>query len=297
MISNRYAKRHSFLNLLQSAALIALMAVMTCISVTAIAGFELALLISIGVVIGLFVAPNLPRTVLLSSYHAERLTPRTAPDMVAALSELAHRAGLKSVPELYRVPSRIPNAFAMGSAEQSAICVKDGLLGLLNGRELLGVLAHEVGHIANHDLWIMSLADVMTRVVSTASWVGQFLLLLNLPLVLAGMVDATGHASRTSLVMAIARKRTGLASRYPLPAFRRFRGHIAAKIEYSAHMAPLPKCQNGVVCRHRLSGSRNRSTRVDHRVHLPAASREFWPDPGHLFRVRIGNGIATATLA
>ncbi|WP_420818638.1 M48 family metalloprotease, partial [Paracoccus salipaludis] len=47
------------------------------------------------------------------------------------------------------MPSRLPNAFALGSPEDSAICVTDGLLGLLDGRELAGVLAHEIGHIAS----------------------------------------------------------------------------------------------------------------------------------------------------
>ena len=93
-----------------------------------------------------------------------------------------------STPALYRVPSRLPNAFALGSPEDSAICVTDGLLDLLDGRELAAVLAHEIGHIANRDLWIMSLADMMSRLVSLASWLGQLLLLLNLPLVLAGFV-------------------------------------------------------------------------------------------------------------
>ena len=64
----------------------------------------------------------------------------------------------------------------------------DGLLNLLDGRELAGVLAHEIGHIANRELWIMSLADMMSRLVSLTSWLGQLLLLLNLPLVLAGFV-------------------------------------------------------------------------------------------------------------
>ncbi|WP_367275752.1 M48 family metalloprotease [uncultured Paracoccus sp.] len=44
---------------------------------------------------------------------------------------------------------------------------------MLDGRELAGVLAHEIGHIANRDLWIMSLADMMSRLVSLASWLGQ----------------------------------------------------------------------------------------------------------------------------
>src|SRR5690606_29549375 len=163
------------------------------IAVTAIVGPETGLLMALAMVGGLLFAPALPRRLLLSAYQAQRLTGRDAPGLVAALAELARRAGLQRAPALYRVPSRLPNAFALGSPEDSAICVTDGLLNLLDGRELAGVLAHEIGHIANRDLWIMSLADMMSRLVSLASWLGQLLLLLNLPLVLAGMVHVPWH--------------------------------------------------------------------------------------------------------
>jgi len=75
----------------------------------------------------------------------------------------------------------------MGRPEDSAICVTDGLLRLLDARELAAVLAHEVAHIAHRDLWIMGMADAMSRVVSVASWAGQLTLLLNLPLLAAGL--------------------------------------------------------------------------------------------------------------
>lgn len=164
---------HRLLNFVQSALLLGLMAAIAWIAVTAIVGPETGLLMALAMVGGLLFAPALPRRLLLSAYQAQRLTGRDAPGLVAALAELARRAGLQRAPALYRVPSRLPNAFALGSPEDSAICVTDGLLNLLDGRELAGVLAHEIGHIANRDLWIMSLADMMSRLVSLASWLGQ----------------------------------------------------------------------------------------------------------------------------
>ncbi|MFN3834660.1 MAG: zinc metalloprotease HtpX [Glycocaulis sp.] len=184
---------HRLLNFVQSALLLGLMAAIAWIAVTAIVGPETGLLMALPMVGGLLFAPALPRRLLLSACQAQRLTGRDAPGLVAALAELARRAGLQRAPALYRVPSRLPNAFAMGTPEDSSICVTDGLLGLLDGRELAGVLAHEVGHIANRDLWIMGVADVMSRLVSMASWIGQFLLLVNLPLVMTGMVLVPWH--------------------------------------------------------------------------------------------------------
>lgn len=179
---------HRLLNLVQSALLLGVMAAVAWVSVTAILGPGTGLLVALGMIAGLFLAPDLSRRMLLSAYQAQRLTGRDAPRLVAGLAALARRAGLPRTPALYRVPSRLPNAFAMGAPEDSTICVTDGLLEILDGRELAGVLAHEIGHIAHRDLWIMGLADVMSRLVSLASWVGQVLLLLNLPLVMMGMV-------------------------------------------------------------------------------------------------------------
>lgn len=164
------------------------MAALAWVSVTVILGPGTGLLVALGMVAGLFLAPDLSRRMLLSAYRAQRLTGREAPGLIAALAELARRAGLPRTPALYRVPSRLPNAFAMGSPEDSTICVTDGLLEILDGRELASVLAHEIGHIAHRDLWIMGLADVMSRLVSLASWMGQLLVLVNLPLVMVGMV-------------------------------------------------------------------------------------------------------------
>ena len=180
--------RHRLLNLVQSALLLGLMAALAWVSVTVILGPGTGLLVALGMVAGLFLAPDLSRRMLLSAYRAQRLTGREAPGLVAALAELTRRAGLPRTPALYRVPSRLPNAFAMGSPEDSTICVTDGLFEILDGRELASVLAHEIGHIAHRDLWIMGLADVMSRLVSLASWMGQLLVLVNLPLVMAGMV-------------------------------------------------------------------------------------------------------------
>lgn len=185
--------RHRAINVIQSALLIGSMSVIAWLILDMIAGTAWALAVVIGAVGGMLLAPNLPKTVLLSAYGARRLSGRDFPEGVVMLAELARRAGLPRAPVLHYVPSRLPNAFAIGSPEDSAVCVSDGLLRLLNRRELAGVLAHEVSHIANRDLWIMGLADAMSRAVSLASWFGQLLLLLNLPLFLSGAAFLPWH--------------------------------------------------------------------------------------------------------
>ncbi|GAB4258399.1 MAG: zinc metalloprotease HtpX [Pararhodobacter sp.] len=179
--------RHQILNIVQSVLLLAGMAGLGWVILSTLAGPDLTVAIVAGTIGSLLFAPAIPSRVLLGAYRARRLTGREFPEGVAMLAELARRAGLPRVPELYYVPSQLPNAFAMGRPEESVVCVSDGLLRLLNRRELAGVLAHEVAHIANRDLWIMGLADALSRAVSLASWIGQMLLVVNLPLILAGV--------------------------------------------------------------------------------------------------------------
>lgn len=177
---------HRLNNLAQTALILGGMAAIAWAVVGMIAGPGTTLLVVGAAIAGLALAPSLSRELLLRGYRARRLRPADWPEGHALLEALAARAGLPRTPELWYVPSRLPNAFAMGRPAESAVCVSDGLLRLLTFREMAGVLAHEVAHIAHRDLWLMGLADAMSRMVSLASWVGQILLLVNLPLLLTG---------------------------------------------------------------------------------------------------------------
>jgi len=70
----------------------------------------------------------------------------------------------------------------VGSRENSAIALSDGLLRYMSRRELSGVLAHEISHIRNNDLRFHALADIMTRITSALSFFGQMLVIFYLPL-------------------------------------------------------------------------------------------------------------------
>jgi len=132
--------------------------------------------------VGLRVSPAL----VLRLYGARPLSPPEAPTLFRVVTALAARAELARVPALYYQPSRIINAFAVGRHDDSAICLSDGLLRALNQEELMGVLAHEISHIRNNDRWMMGLADAVSRLTRMFSWMGQLLLLLNLPMLILG---------------------------------------------------------------------------------------------------------------
>jgi heat shock protein HtpX len=78
------------------------------------------------------------------------------------------------------------NAFALGDAGHRVIAVTDGLLRTLQLRELVGVLAHEISHIRHHDMWVMVVADVITRLTSGLALIGLLVLVVSVPFVLLG---------------------------------------------------------------------------------------------------------------
>ncbi|QQP91650.1 M48 family metalloprotease [Skermanella sp. TT6] len=138
--------------------------------------------------VSLAFAPRLSPQMVLGMYGAVPVRAWDMPKVTAILNELAERAGLPRTPQLYWIPSPTLNAFAMGTRGDAVIAVTDGLVRSLSARELAGVLGHEITHIANGDLWLMGLADTVSRLTRMMSLFGQILLLFNLPLLIAGAV-------------------------------------------------------------------------------------------------------------
>ncbi len=181
-------RRHALSNQLQTLFLLAVMGGFLALLGWLLWGAEgIDWLLFSGLVM-LMLNPVATPTLVMRLYHARPLREEEAPQLHAALRELARRAGLARPPRLYYLPSQVPNAFAVGNAANATIAVSDGLLRLLDQRELVGVLAHEVSHIANNDLWVMGIADLFSRLTSVLSLFGQVLLFVNLPLLLFGGV-------------------------------------------------------------------------------------------------------------
>lgn len=133
-------------------------------------------LISIGVL--LLLAPSLPPSAIMRLYRASKVEPSTD-QLSRIVDELTLRAELPARPQLYLIPSATLNAFATGTPENATIAITEGLLRRLTMREITNVLAHEMSHIRNNDLWLMNLADVMTRFVQSLSYIALALAVLN----------------------------------------------------------------------------------------------------------------------
>ena len=115
---------------------------------------------------------------ILRIYKAREVSAADAPMLHRMVEDLAASAGIPK-PKVCVVPEDTPNAFATGrNPENGVVAVTEGILRLLSPEELKGVLAHEIGHIRNRDMFIQTVAAVLGTVImflaSMARWAAIF---------------------------------------------------------------------------------------------------------------------------
>ena len=116
--------------------------------------------------------------IVLAMYSARPVSEAEAPMLYRTVHNLTLRARLP-MPKLYVLPSEAANAFATGrNPQHAAVAVTEGILRLMNERELTGVLAHELAHVSNRDILISSiaatLAGVIMMIADMARWAAIF---------------------------------------------------------------------------------------------------------------------------
>ena len=104
--------------------------------------------------------------IVLRMYGATEIGADKAPTLHRIIRDLTLRAQMP-MPKLYLIPQEAPNAFATGRDEKhAAVAVTEGILRILDERELRGVLAHEISHIKNRDILIGTIAATMAGAIS-----------------------------------------------------------------------------------------------------------------------------------
>ncbi|WP_435146762.1 zinc metalloprotease HtpX [Halobaculum sp. P14] len=100
----------------------------------------------------------------LYSMGAHEVSEEEYPELHATVTRLSQQADLPK-PKVAVADSRVPNAFATGrSQKSSAVCVTTGLLHALDDDELEGVLAHELAHVKNRDVMVMTIASFLSTI-------------------------------------------------------------------------------------------------------------------------------------
>ncbi|HET7676842.1 MAG TPA: zinc metalloprotease HtpX [Candidatus Limnocylindrales bacterium] len=131
------------------------------------------------IALGLAVALNLfvywkSDSIALAANGARPLAPGELPAVERIVRDLAGRAGIP-MPRLYVIERPEPNAFATGrSPSHAAVAVTSGILELMDERQLRGVLAHELSHVANRDTLVGTIAATIGAAISWLAQMAQF---------------------------------------------------------------------------------------------------------------------------
>ncbi|MBW4042640.1 MAG: zinc metalloprotease HtpX [Acidobacteria bacterium] len=167
---------HRHFNGLKTALLFGLLGGVVLLASYLLFGRNLGAL-SIGLVIAL--AVNLGSywfsdRVAITAMRARQVSEAEQPAMFRIVRELSQQAG-QPMPRLFVSPTLAPNAFATGRDPQhAAVCATEGILEILDERELRGVLGHELMHVYNRDMLTGSLAAAMSSVITYLAYAAMF---------------------------------------------------------------------------------------------------------------------------
>lgn len=158
-----------------------LMMVMTAIFIFAggALGGQTGIIIAVGfAVVTNFGAYWFSDKMVLAAYRAQPIERNQAPKLFEMVERLAAKADLP-MPKVYVIPNPQPNAFATGrNPDHAAVAVTQGLMQMLNEREIQAVLAHEIAHVKHRDILIGTIVGTMAGAISSLAWMAKWGMIL-----------------------------------------------------------------------------------------------------------------------
>jgi heat shock protein HtpX len=161
-------------NYLKTAMLMAFLIALLAIGGSAWGGYQGMLLFGgIGLAINFFSYWFSDKLALMMN-RAQPVTREQLPEVYEIVERLTRKAGMP-MPKIYVIPSETPNAFATGrSPSHAAVAVTEGILRLIDRRQLEGVLAHELSHVRNRDVLISTIAAAVAGLVSSLGYAARW---------------------------------------------------------------------------------------------------------------------------
>ncbi|MBD3303518.1 M48 family metalloprotease [Candidatus Woesearchaeota archaeon] len=135
--------------------------------------------------------------IVLRMYRAKPAKKTEYPKLHKIVTEVAKNAGIPK-PKVYIVPTDNSNAFATGRNPKNAVvAVTQGILKILDDKELKGVMAHEIAHVKNRDILVSTIAATIAAVISYLAFMARF------AAIFGGMRDNRGGNGLSLLFLAI----------------------------------------------------------------------------------------------
>ncbi len=176
-----------------------------------------------------------------------------APELWRLVENLSITAGLQ-MPRLFIAPDPSPNAFAAGrSQKQALICVNQGLLDVLDDQEIQGVLAHEMAHIRNLDVRLMTYAAVLAgsiamiaQIIMHGIWFTNDRNNNPLGIIVVILTALLAPLAATIIQFSISRKREYVADASGAELTRYPQGLASALTQISGNMRPTSRPEDAI---------------------------------------------------
>jgi len=113
-------------------------------------------------------------SILLAMSRAIKIGPDDHPRLYNVVEEMKIASGLERIPDVYIIDDPALNAFATGrDPKKASVAITSGLLEKLNRDELQGVIGHEVSHIKNRDVLLMTMCSIILGTIVILAWYGS----------------------------------------------------------------------------------------------------------------------------